>query len=42
MMTSGISGSTDAQSFGDAHKDNICLHVIIEVSVCCERLRCTV
>jgi hypothetical protein len=44
LVTSGISRSAGAQSFGGAHKGRVCVRVFIGVSVraCCERLRCTV
>jgi hypothetical protein len=44
LVTSGISRSVGAQSFGGAHRGRVCVHVFIGVSVraCCERLRCTV
>jgi hypothetical protein len=44
LMTSGISRSAGAQSFGGAHRGRVCVRVFIGVSVraCCERLRCTV
>jgi hypothetical protein len=43
MVTSGISRSAGAQSFGGAHRGRICVRVFIGVSVraCCECLRCT-
>jgi hypothetical protein len=44
VVTSRIFRSAGAQSFGGAHRDRVCVPVIIGVSVrvCCERLRCTV
>jgi hypothetical protein len=44
VMTSRISRSVSAQSFGGAHKGRVYVRVFIEVSVrvCYERLRCTV
>jgi hypothetical protein len=44
VMTSRISRSAGAQSFGGAHRGKVCVRVFIGVSVraCCERLRCTV
>jgi hypothetical protein len=44
LVTSGISRSAGAQSFGGAHRGRVYVCVFIEVSVsaCCERLRCTV
>ena len=44
VVTSGIFKSAGAQSFGGAHRDRVCVHVFIGVSVrvCCGRLRCTV
>jgi hypothetical protein len=44
LMTSGISRSAGAQSFGGAHRGRVCVRVFIGLSVraCCERLRCTV
>jgi hypothetical protein len=44
MVTSGISRSAGAQSFGGAHRGRVCIRVFIGVSVraCCERLRCIV
>jgi hypothetical protein len=43
-VTSGISRSVGAQSFGGAHRGRVCVRVFIGVGVhaCCERLRCTV
>jgi hypothetical protein len=47
-VTSGISRTAGAQSFGGAHRGRVrgrvCVRVFIWVSVraCCERLRCTV
>jgi hypothetical protein len=43
VVTSRISRSAGAQSFGGAHRDRVCVRVFIGVSVraCCERLRCT-
>jgi hypothetical protein len=43
LVTSGISRSVSAQSFGGAHRGRVCVRVFIGVSVrvCCERLRCT-
>jgi hypothetical protein len=39
-VTSGISRSVGAQSFGGAHRGRVCVRVFIGVSVraCCERL----
>jgi hypothetical protein len=39
VVTSRISRSTGAQSFGDAHRGRVCVCVFIVVSVraCCER-----
>jgi hypothetical protein len=34
MVTSGISRSAGAQSFGGAHRGRICVRVFIGVSVC--------
>jgi hypothetical protein len=44
MVTSGISRSVGAQSFGVAQRGRVCIRVFVGVSVraCCERLRCTV
>jgi hypothetical protein len=44
VVTSRISRSVGAQSFGGAHRGRVCVRVFIGVSVraCCERLRCTV
>jgi hypothetical protein len=44
LVTSGISRTAGAQSFGGAHRGRVCVRVFIGVSVraCCERLRCTV
>jgi hypothetical protein len=44
LVTSGISRSTGAQSFGGADRGRVCIRVFIGVSVraCCERMRCTV
>jgi hypothetical protein len=44
LVTSGISRSAGAQSFGGAHRGRVYVRVFIGVSVCacCERLRCTV
>jgi hypothetical protein len=44
LVTSGISRSAGAQSFGGVHRGRVCVRVFIGVSVhaCCERLRCTV
>jgi hypothetical protein len=44
LVTSGISRSVGAQSFGGAHRGRVCVPIFIGVSVrvCCERLRCTV
>ena len=44
MVTSGISRSVGAQSFGGAHRGKVCVHVFIGVSVrvCCKHLCCTV
>jgi hypothetical protein len=44
VVTSRISKSAGAQSFGGAHRGRVYVHVFIEVSVCacCERLRCSV
>jgi hypothetical protein len=41
VVTSGISRSAGAQSFGGAHRGRVCVRVFIGVSVCacCERLR---
>jgi hypothetical protein len=43
LVTSGISRSAGAQSFGGAHRGRVCVRVFIWVSVrvCCKRLRCT-
>jgi hypothetical protein len=43
VVTSRISRSAGAQSFGGAHRGRICVRVFIGVSVraCCERLRYT-
>jgi hypothetical protein len=43
-VTSGISRSAGAQSFGGAYRGRVCARVFIGVSVraCFERLRCTV
>jgi hypothetical protein len=43
VVTSRISRSAGAQSFGGAHSGRVCVRVFIGVSVrvCCERLRCT-
>jgi hypothetical protein len=40
-MTSGISRSAGAQSFGGAHRSRVCVCLFLGVSVhaCCERLR---
>jgi hypothetical protein len=42
-MTSRISRSAGARSFGGAHRGKVCERVFIGVSVraYCERLRCT-
>jgi hypothetical protein len=43
LVTSGISRSAGAQSFGGTHRGRVCVRVFIGVSgACCERLRCTV
>jgi hypothetical protein len=44
LVTSGISRSAGAHSFGGAHRGRVCVRVFTEVSVraSCERLRCTV
>jgi hypothetical protein len=44
VVTSRISRSVSAQSFGGAHRGRVFVCVFIGVSVraCCERLRCTV
>jgi hypothetical protein len=44
LVTSGISGSADAQSFEDAQMGRVCVRVFIGVSVraCCKHLRCNV
>jgi hypothetical protein len=44
VVTSRISRSVGAQSFGGAHSSRVCVRVFIGVSVCacCERLRCNV
>jgi hypothetical protein len=44
LVTSGISRSVGAKSFGGAHRGRVCVRVFIGVSVraCCERLRCIV
>jgi hypothetical protein len=44
LVTSGISRSAGAQSFGGAHRGRVCVRVFVGVSVraCCERLRRTV
>jgi hypothetical protein len=44
VVTSRISRSVGAQSFGGAHRGRVCVRVFIGVSVraCRERLRCTV
>jgi hypothetical protein len=44
LVTSGISRSAGAQSFGVAHRSRVCGRVFIGVSVraCCERLCCVV
>jgi hypothetical protein len=43
LVTSRISRSAGAQSFGGAHSGRVCVCVFIGVSVsaCCEYLRCT-
>jgi hypothetical protein len=43
LVTSVISRSVGAQSFGGAHRGRVCVPIFIGVSVraCCERLRCT-
>jgi hypothetical protein len=44
VVTSRISRSIGAQSFGCAYRGMVCVRVFKGVSVraCCERLRCTV
>jgi hypothetical protein len=44
VVTSRISRSAGAQSFGGAHRGRVCVRVFIGVSMraCCERLCCTV
>jgi hypothetical protein len=44
VLTSRISRSVGAQSFGGAHRGRVCVRVFIGVSVhvCYARLRCTV
>jgi hypothetical protein len=44
LVTSRISRSVGAQSFGGAHRGRVCVRVFLGVSVraCCERLHCTV
>jgi hypothetical protein len=44
VVTSRISRSVGAQSFGGAHRGRVCLRVFIGVSVraCCEGQCCTV
>jgi hypothetical protein len=43
LVTSRISRSVGARSFGGAHRDRACVRVFIGVSVhACEHLRCTV
>jgi hypothetical protein len=44
LVTSRISRSVGAQSFGGANRGRVCIRVFIGVSVraCCERLRFTV
>ena len=39
VVTSGIFRSAGTQSFKNAHRDRVCVHVFIEVSIraCCER-----
>jgi hypothetical protein len=34
LVTSGISRSVGAQSFGGTHRGMVCIHVFIGVSVC--------
>jgi hypothetical protein len=42
VVTSRISRSAGAQSFGGAHKGRVCIRVGVSVRACCERLHCTV
>jgi hypothetical protein len=43
LVTSGISRSVSAQSFGGTQRGRVCVRVFKEVNVraCCERLRCS-